>query len=87
MWNVLTAVGLIALSIVVAMLLHIIRALYDTQVRLLKDHYRLRGEIAMLMGMVSVVESVDPPEESNTTTVEVDLEHVKEAEVVDVSSG
>ena len=75
----------IILCIVVVSISHVLQALYETQIKLLKDHYMLRGEMAMLtmlmdysshtQGQTQTYSFVVPEEEETpTTTFEVNME-------------
>ena len=72
----------IILCIVVVSISHVLQALYETQIKLLKDHYMLRGEMAMLTTLMDysspaqaqTYNFVVPEEEVPTTTFEVNME-------------
>jgi hypothetical protein len=72
----------IILSIVVVSISYILQAVYETQIKLLKDHYMLRGEMTMLTMMMDYSSQaptqaysfVVPEEEVPTTSFEVIME-------------
>jgi Na+-transporting NADH:ubiquinone oxidoreductase subunit NqrC len=73
----------IILCIVVVSISYVLQALYETQIKLLKDHYMLRGEMAMLTMLMDYSSQaqaqtysfvVPEEEETPTTTFEVNME-------------
>jgi hypothetical protein len=72
----------IILCIVVVSISYIVQAIYETQIKLLKDHYMLRGEMAMLTMLMDYSSQpqaqtysfvVPEEEETPTTTFEVNM--------------
>lgn len=43
---------IIVLALSVVSLVHVVQILYETQVKMIKDQYRLRGQLYMIMGLV-----------------------------------
>jgi len=77
----------IILCIVVVSISYVLQALYETQIKLLKDHYMLRGEMAMLTMLMDYSSQaqtqtynfvVPEEEETPTTTFEVNMEEGEE---------
>ena len=75
---------IMALAVSVISLLYVVQALYETQVKMIKDQYRLRGQIDMIMNLVDPInfsnvfnfagESTD--EEIPVTTFEINMDGV-----------
>jgi hypothetical protein len=59
-FTIIHIVIIIALALSVVSLVHVVQVLYETQIKMIKDQYRLRGEIDMIMNLV------DPVNFSNT---------------------
>ena len=75
---------IMALAVSVISLLYVVQALYETQVKMIKDQYRLRGQIDMIMNLVDPInfsnvfnfagESTD--EEIPATTFEINMDGI-----------
>lgn len=61
----------------VVSLVHVVQALYETQVKMIKDQYRLRGEIDMVMNLASfnfAPQDDDVDETIPVTIVEINMD-------------
>ena len=54
-FTIVHIVIIIALALSVVSLVHVVQVLYETQIKMIKDQYRLRGEIDMIMNLVDPV--------------------------------
>lgn len=54
-FTIIHIVIIIALALSVVSLVHVVQVLYETQIKMIKDQYRLRGEIDMIMNLVDPV--------------------------------
>ena len=77
---------IVALALSVVSLVHVVQVLYETQVKMIKDQYRLRGQLDMIMGLVdtfshSQVYNFTPEDSVPETIFEVNMD-VKPSESV-----
>jgi len=77
-FTIIHIIIVIALAISVISLVHVVQVLYQTQVRMMKDQYRLRGEIDMILNLVDTFSYQaafnSMPEDVPETTFEVNME-------------
>jgi len=61
MFEVLTSISIIMLSIVIVIIIYFLRIIFDVQIKILKNHYRIQGQIELLTSMIAPLESgIDP---------------------------
>jgi hypothetical protein len=66
---------IIALALSVVSLVHVVQVLYETQIKMIKDQYRLRGEIDMIMNLAAFnFAPHDTDEEIPVTSFEINMD-------------
>ena len=57
MFAVLTSISIIILSFVLVVIIYVLRIVFDTQVKILKNHYRIQGQIELLTNLIAPLDS------------------------------
>jgi hypothetical protein len=70
---------IIALALSVVSLVHVVQVLYETQVKMIKDQYRLRGQIDMIMNLAAfnfAPQDIEVDESIPVTSFEINMDGV-----------